>query len=173
MKVLAFVFFAASLLAQSSQFTEIPPKPTCNPAALPLFGGGPDCQDRWNLYNRAVQQRTREELQNYVNRQKELASSEATAPLQQQIADLKKLSDDEQQQIKKLTEQIEADAQAKNEDAKVAIQAKDAAHTAGMEQGAGIGFGATLALVGIIFGIKKITANFTVTKKPQAKAASA
>jgi hypothetical protein len=37
--------------SQPIQLTNIPPKPTCNPAALAVFGGGPDCQDRWNAYN--------------------------------------------------------------------------------------------------------------------------
>ena len=73
-----------------AQLTNVPPKPTCQPAALSIFGGGPDCQDRWNAYNQAVQQRAREELQLYVNRQKDVASAQATAPLQQQIADLNK-----------------------------------------------------------------------------------
>ena len=60
------------------------------------------CADLCNAYNQALQQRQREELQLYVNRQKELASSQATAPLQQQIADLNKLVTDQQEQIKKL-----------------------------------------------------------------------
>jgi hypothetical protein len=176
------IMFCASLsFSQQSaapiQLTTVPPKPTCNPEALAIFGGGPDCQDRVNAYNQAVQQRTREELQLYVNRQKELASKQATAPLQQQVADLNKLASDQQAQIKKLSDQIQADAaaalQAKTDDTNATLQAKNTAHTTGLEQGAGIGVGATLVLLGLIFSIKRFTGNFTVTKKPQAKAASA
>ena len=148
------------------QVTNIPPKPTCMPQALTIFGGGPACQDRWNAYNQAVQQRKVEELQLYVNRQKELASSQATAPLQQQIADLNKLVTDQQAQVKKMQEQIQADATA-------ALQAKAAANTEGLEFGAGIGVGATLVLFAVIFGIKRAMSNFTVTKKPQAQSAAA
>src|SRR5438067_11195688 len=92
------------------QLTTVPPRPTCNPNNL--FTGS-DCQDRINLYNQALQQRQRDELQLFLNRQKEIASSQATAPLQQQITDLtklntdlKKLADDEQQQITSLHEQM-------------------------------------------------------------------
>ena len=58
----------------------------------------------WRNYNQTVLQRTREELQReelqlYVDRQKELASTQATAPLQQLIADLNKLATDQQAQI--------------------------------------------------------------------------
>jgi hypothetical protein len=70
--------FATSLsIAQSTpiQFTQLPPKPTCMPAALPLFGGGPACQNQWNFYNQAVQQRAREEIQVYANRQKDIATA--------------------------------------------------------------------------------------------------
>lgn len=169
MKVVLLMFLAGTMSAQSGQLVQVPPKPTCMPGALPLFGGGPDCQDRWNLYNQAVQQRARQELQNYVDRQKELASSQATAPLQQQIADLQKLSNDEQAQIKKLTEQMEADAQTKADDAKAAAQAKTDAHKEGLEQGAG----AVLAIVAVIFGIRKLASNFTISSKKQARAASA
>jgi len=67
--------------------TQVPPKPTCHL----FFSTGP-CADMWRNYNQALAQRQREELQLYVNRQKALASSNATAPLQQQIADLNKLN---------------------------------------------------------------------------------
>jgi hypothetical protein len=154
------VCLTASAQTQQPQLTQVPPKPTCNPAALPLFGGGPDCQDRWNLYNQAVQQRTREELQLYVDRQKELAS----APLQQQIADLTKLSNDQQAQIKKLQDQMQADAAA-------ALQAKGDAHSEGMKVGAGIGAGVTIALSGFVYGVTRLMA--TKKHQPQARAASA
>jgi hypothetical protein len=154
------------------QLTQVPPKPTCTL----IFNTG-SCSDLWRNYNQAVQQRTREELQLYVNRQKELASTQATAPLQQQIADLNKLATDQQSQIKKLSEQIQSDSstalQAKSDYATAVVQAKTAAHTEGLQQGAGIGVGATLLLFGLIFGIKRLTRNFTVTKKSQARAASA
>jgi len=156
------------------QLTQVPPKPTCNPNSIFT---GTDCQDRINLYNQAVQQRTREELQLYVSRQKELASSQATAPLQQQIADLNKLVSDQQGQIKKLGDQIQADATAALQQTQAAstasLQAQSAAHTHGIQQGAGIGVGASLILFVLVVGIKKMVSVFAVTKKPQANAASA
>jgi hypothetical protein len=135
------------------QLTQVPPKPTCNPNNI--FTGN-DCQDRINLYNQAVQQRQREELQLYVGHQKELASSQAVAPLQKQIADLTA-------QIGKLHEQMQADATAE-------LQAKNAAHMQGMEQGAGIGVAVSLILFGVVFAIRKITSKKPIT---QARAASA
>jgi hypothetical protein len=42
-----------------------------------------------------------------------------------------------------------------------------------MQKGAGFSAGGMLLLVGIIFGIRKVTQSFTVTKKEQPKAASA
>jgi hypothetical protein len=143
-----------------AQLTNIPPTPSCNPAAI--FGDSRDCQDRWNIYNQAVQQRRQEELQLYVSRQKELAS----APLQQQISDLNKLVGDQQSQITKLHEQIQSDVRA-------AMQAKASAHTEGLENGTGIGVGGALLLFAVFFGIKRVMNNFTVTKKPQAQAAIA
>jgi flagellar biosynthesis/type III secretory pathway protein FliH len=146
------------------QLTQVPPKPT------------------WRNYNQTVLQRTREELQReelqlYVDRQKELASTQATAPLQQLITDLNKLAADQQAQIKRLSDQIQSDAtaaiRAKSDYATAVLQAKAAAHTEGLQQGAGIGVGATLLLFGLVFGVRRLTRNFTVTKKPQARAASA
>jgi hypothetical protein len=122
-----------------------------------LFTTG-SCTDLWRNYNQALQQRQREELQLYVNRQKEIASTEAAAPLQQQIAGLKKLADDERQQIAKLNDHIQADATAD-------IQDKSAAHQEGMHYGIGIGAGGTLVLFGLVFGIKRLTQNYSVTKK--------
>jgi hypothetical protein len=152
------------------QLTQVPPKPSCTL----IFNTG-SCADLWRNYNQAVQQRTREELQLYVNRQKDLASSQATAPLQQQIADLNKLVTDQQGQIKKLGDQIQADAtgsvQTKADDATALVQAQSAAHTAGLEQGVGIGVGASLILFVLIVGIKKLMSGFTVTKKASAASA--
>src|SRR6267378_5347222 len=79
---------------QTPQLTVVPPKPTCTL----IFQTG-SCADLWRNYNQAVARRQQEEIQLYVNRQKELASQAATAPLQQQIADLTKLSADQQAQI--------------------------------------------------------------------------
>jgi hypothetical protein len=132
------------------------------PQALTIFGGGPECQDRWNAYNQAVEQRKTEELQLYVNRQKDMAA----APLQQQIADLNKFVSDQQAQVKKVQEQMQSEATA-------ALQAKAAAHTQGLEYGAGIGVAGTLVVFAVIFGIKRAMSNFTVTKKPQAQSAAA
>src|ERR1700730_2134884 len=160
--------FAASLsLAQQSeaplQLTQVPPKPTCIPNAL--FSSAA-CNDLWNAYNQAVKQRFQENIQVYVNRQKELASSQASAPLQQQIANLNKLIADQQAQIKSLHEQMQAETVA-------ASQSSVTAHTTGLQQGAGIGAGATVLLLGLIFGIRRLTQRFSVAKKPQARAASA
>lgn len=152
------------------QLTQVPPKPSCTQ----LFKTG-TCADLWRAYNQALAQRRTEELQLYVNRQKEIASSQAAAqtaaPLQQQIgnlnkqiADLNALSADQQGQIKKLQQEMQADSVA-------ALQAKSDAHTQGMEQGGGIGAGAMLLLVGIIFGAKKLTGSRTA--KPLARSTSA
>ncbi|HLM83483.1 MAG TPA: hypothetical protein VK302_22995 [Terriglobales bacterium] len=152
--------------AAPAQLTQVPPKPTCNP--LNIFTGR-DCQSIINTYNQALQQRQREELQLYVNRQRELAS----APLQQQIADLNKLVTDQQEQIKKLGEQMQTEATADQQQAQAnaaaALQAKSDARREGLLYGAG----AVLVLFGLVFGVRKLTQNFSVTKKPQSHAASA
>ena len=85
--------FSASLAftqeaATPTQLTQVPPKPTC---VIILRNGS--CADLWRAYNQALALRTREEIQIYVSRQKELASQQATAPLQQQIDDLNQLSE--------------------------------------------------------------------------------
>jgi len=143
------------------QLTQVPPKPTCNPNNI--FNGA-ICEDSIRAYNQAVAQRREEELQLYVNRQKQLASEQATAPLQQQIAGLNKLTADQQAEIKRLHEQMQADLNA-------SLQAKSAAHHEGLQYGLGIGLGATLVLFALIFGIRRLIKNFTV--KPQARGASA
>src|SRR5450755_3594238 len=154
---LLLVFAVSLSLAQntttSAQLTQVPPKPTCNPNSIFT---GTDCQDRINIYNQALQQRQREELQLYVSRQKELAS----APLQQQIADLNKLVNDQQEQIKKLGEQMQAEAAADQQqtqtNAAAALQAKSAARREGLLYGAG----GVVVLFGLVFGGKKLTQNF-------------
>ena len=55
------------------QLTQVPAKPTCTQ----IFNTG-TCADSWRNYKQALAQRQQEELQLYVNRQKELASSQAT-----------------------------------------------------------------------------------------------
>src|SRR5712691_1191301 len=112
---------------QTPQLTVVPPKPTCTL----LFKTG-SCADLWRNYNEAVARRQQEEIQLYVNRQKELASQAATAPLQQQIADMTKLSADQQAQISKLHEQMQSDASA-------ALEARQNAHQQGLLEGVGIG----------------------------------
>jgi hypothetical protein len=82
----------------------------------------------------------------YVKQQQQTAASQATAPLQQQIAD-------DHQQVTMLQGQVQA------------------AHTQGMQQGAGIGVGVSLILFVLIFGVKKLVSGFTVTKKTQAATA--
>lgn len=161
-KFIAALLFCSSLSViaqQPVQLTQVPPKPTCTPI---LRNGS--CADLWNTYNAALAQRQREEIQLYVNRQKELASAAATAPLEQQIADLNKLSADQQAQLKKLQEQMQADATA-------AVQAKSVAHEEGMKQGMLYGAGGMLLLVLVILVVRKMSRSFTVVKKSQAASA--
>src|SRR4029077_5537463 len=139
----------------------VPPRPTCTP----LFNSG-SCADLWRNYNQALQQHNLQVAQQYITRQKELAATEASAPLQQQIADLNKLVTDQQAQVKKMQEQMQTDATA-------ALQAKSAAPTQGLEYGTGIGVASTLVLFAVIFGIKRAMSNFTVTKKPQTQSTAA
>jgi hypothetical protein len=175
---LLLVFAASLSFAQQSaapaQLTQVPPKPTCNPNSI--FDGG-TCRDTINAYNQALQQWQREQLQLYVNRQKELASSQATAPLQQQIVNLNKLVTDQQEQIKKLGDQMQAEATADQQQVQAnsvaALKAKSDARREGLESGGVIGAGAVTVLFALVFGIKKLTQDFSVTKKPQSRAASA
>jgi hypothetical protein len=158
MKTLGLLLiFAASLsLAQESaqtQLTPLPPKPSCTP----LLRNG-SCADLWKNYNQAVAQRLGEQIKLYANRQAQLAS----APLQQQVADLTKLSADQQNQIKSLQEQMQVNSAA-------ALVEKSAAHRDGLEYGSGIGAVIILFIFGLIFSFK----TFSVTKKPQSRAASA
>ena len=152
--MISFFVLAVQLtaIAQSAapaqpQGIQIPSKPTCNPNNV--FTGS-DCQDRINLYNHAV--RLQQELQLYVDRQKALASAQATAPQQNTDPsklsnDVKKLADDEQVQIEKLQAQMQFDS--------ALLQAKSAAHKLGLEQGVGIGAGVML-LLPVIFAVKKL-----------------
>jgi|GEM_PF-3208167 hypothetical protein len=147
---------------QTVQLTPVPPKPTCR---VILRNGA--CADLWNNYNQALARRQQEVLQIYINRQKELASQAATAPLQQQIADLTKLTSDLQAQIASLQKQMESDAAA-------ALEARRtdaaAAHQHGLKEGLGIGAGGMLVLIFAIFGVKWLR-KFTITKKSQAASA--
>lgn len=160
-KIGLLLIFAASLsFAQTPespaapvQLTPVPPKPTC---VVILRNGA--CADMWRNYNQAVAQRLGEQIKLYANRQAQLEA----APLQQQVTDLTKLTNDEQAQIKSLQEQMQADSAA-------ALVEKSAAHREGLEYGSGIGAGAMLLIFGVIFGFR----NFSVTKKPQSRAASA
>ncbi len=121
-----------------------------------------------NAYNQAVRQRTRNYSCTLTGKQ-ELASSQATALLQQLIADLHKLVSNQQTQLKKLQDQIQADSasalQQSHATATATIRAKSAARTAGLEQGAGIGVGAPPLLFGLIFGIRWLTRDFAVINK--------
>jgi len=123
--------------------TPVPPKPTCTK----ILNTGP-CADMWREYNQALQ-----------------------------IPDLDQLTADQQAQIKKLSDQIQADAtaalQAKSAYTTAVVQAKTAALTDGREQGAGIGVGVTLLVFALRLGVRRLTRNSTVTKKPKARAASA
>src|SRR6266403_2185366 len=140
---------------QTPQLTVVPPKPTCTL----LFKTG-SCADLWTNYNQAVARRQQEEIQLYVNRQKELASEAVTAPLQQQIADLTKLSADQQTQISKLHEQMQSDASA-------AIEARQNAHQQGLWEGVAIGGAGVLILIAVVLGVRRISRGFTITKKSQ------
>jgi|HubBroStandDraft_4_1064222.scaffolds.fasta_scaffold147052_2 uncharacterized membrane protein len=145
--LLSLVFVASCCVAQDAATAiQVPPKPTC---VVILRNGS--CADLWRQYNTAL-------LQQYVARQKEAAS----APLQQQITDLNRLVTEQQAQIKTMQEQAQADNAA-------AVQAKADASKEGMLYG----FFGALFLVGIIFAVKKVMQGYSVTKKPQAKAASA
>jgi hypothetical protein len=162
-KLIAVLLFCGSLAAIAQQpipLTQVPPKPTC---VVILRNGS--CADLWNAYNTAFAQRQREEIQLYVTRQKELASAAATAPLEQQIADLNKLSADQQAQLKKLQEQMQIDAAA-------ALEAKTASHAEGMQKGIMFGAGGMLLLVLVILGLRRISRSFTVVKKSQVASAN-
>ena len=148
----------------STQLTQVPPQPTC----AQIFNTG-TCADLWKNYRQALAQRQREEAQLYINRQKELASAEATAPLQQQIADFRKLVGDQQAQIKNLQDKMQEQIQA---DSIAAAQGRFAAHRQGLQQGSGIGVVASLVLYAFISAVRKLTGRADVDK-PQAQAASA
>src|SRR5713226_2218104 len=140
---------------QTPQLTVVPPKPTCTL----LFKTG-SCADLWTNYNQAVARQQQEEIQLYVNRQKELASQAATAPLQQQIADMTKLSADQQAQINKLQQQMQSDAAA-------ALEARQNAHQQGLWEGAAIGGAAVLILIAVVLGVRRVSQSFTITKKSE------
>src|SRR5712692_1701353 len=148
----ALVLFASSTFAgpQAPQLTVVPPKPTCTL----LFRTG-SCADLWRTYNEALARRQQEEIQLYVNRQKELASQAATAPLQQQIADLTKLTADQQAQISKLQAQMQSDATS-------AIDARQNAHQQGLLEGIGIGGAGVLVLIAVVLGVRRVSRSFTI-----------
>lgn len=163
---LFLLFIGMTIFAQDNvQLTPIPPRPTCTL----IFKTGA-CADLWNAYNRAVAQRQQEELQLYVKRQKDLAAQAATAPLQEQLDGLNKLVADQQGQIKKLQQQMQSDATT-------ALETKQSAavvaHREGLQQGLLAGGGGMLLLFIVIFGIWKVTRTFTISKKTDARSASA
>lgn len=147
---------SVAIAQQTPQLTVVPPKPTCTL----LFRTG-SCADLWRNYNEAVARRQQEEIQLYVNRQKELASQAATAPLQQQIADLTKLTGDQQAQISKLQGQMQADATA-------ATEGRQNAHQQGLLEGVGIGGAGVLILIAVVLGVRRLSRGFTITKKSPA-----
>src|SRR6266851_851336 len=154
--LVVFVVVSSTVVAiaqQTPQLTVVPPKPTCTL----LFNTGA-CADLWRNYNEAVARRQQEELQLYVNRQKQLASEAATAPLQQQIADLTKLTADQQAQISKQQKQMQFDASA-------AIEARQNAHQQGLWEGVALGGAGALVLIAAILGVRRISRSFTITKK--------
>ncbi len=156
--LVVFVVVSSTVVAiaqQTPQLTVVPPKPTCTL----IFNTGA-CADLWRNYNEAVARRQQEEIQLYVNRQKELASQAATAPLQQQIADLTKLSADQQVQISKLHQQMQSDASA-------ALEARQIAHQQGLWEGVAIGGAGVLVLIAVVLGVRRISGSFTITKKSE------
>ena len=158
-KAVVFVLLFSSIALaqqQAPQLTVVPPQPTCTL----IFKTG-SCADLWRAYNDAVARRQQEEIQLYVNRQKELASQAAAAPLQKQIDDLTKLSSDQQVQITKLHEQMKSDATA-------ALERQADAHKQGLYEGVGIGAVGLLVLIGIVMGIRRFSSSFTITKKQPA-----
>jgi ElaB/YqjD/DUF883 family membrane-anchored ribosome-binding protein len=165
---LGLLFSSTLVAAQQTppQLTVVPPKPTCTH----IFQTG-SCADLWKNYDQAVARRRQEEIQLYVNRQKELASQAATAPLQQQIADLTKLSADQQAHINKLQQEMQADAsehqQQMQSDASAALEAKQSAHQHGLWQGVGIGGVGVLILIALVLGVRRISRNFSITKKSE------
>jgi hypothetical protein len=141
--ILTFVMCAfAQDSVPTQQLTEVPPKPTC----VKIFSTG-TCADMWNAYTDAFAKRQREELQLYVSKQKQAASSQATAPLLQQIAI-------QQNEIKKLQADLPGEIAA--------------AHKDGMVEGGVYSGGGLLILLSLIFLARK----FTVTRKPLSRAAS-
>src|SRR6266478_5686512 len=156
--VLVMLVVSSTVVAigqETPQLTVVPPKPTCTL----IFQTG-SCADLWRNYNAAVARRQQEEIQLYVNRQKELAAQAATAPLQQQISDLTKLSADQQAQISKLHEQMQSDASA-------ALEARQNAHQQGLWEGVAIGGAGVLILIAVILGVRRISRGFTITKKSE------
>src|SRR6266478_8536942 len=156
--VLVMLVVSSTVVAigqETPQLTVVPPKPTCTL----IFQTG-SCADLWRNYNQAVARRQSEEIQLYVNRQKELASQAATAPLQQQIADMTKLSADQQAQISKLHEQMQSDASA-------ALEARQNAHQQGLLEGIAIGGAGVLILIAVVLGFRRLSRGFTITKKAE------
>jgi hypothetical protein len=142
--------------AVETTVTVVPPKPSCTL----LFRTG-SCSDLWRNYNQAVATRRQEEIQLYVNRQKELASQAATAPLQQQISGLTRLTTDQQTQIGKLHQQMQADQSA-------GVESIQTSHQQGLLEGIGVGGAAALILMAITLAISGFSPKFTITSKSTA-----
>jgi len=132
------------------QLVQVPPKPTCNPNNI--FDGG-TCRDTINAYNQALAQRQAQDLQLFVSHQKELASAQATAPLQQQIAS---------QKVQIMNLQLEAKSQAVT-----ASWNATRAYRDGLTQGVIIAF----VLIAVGFGVRKMLKGFTISKKASAASA--
>lgn len=77
-----------------------------------------------------------------------------TAPLQQQIADLNKLTSDQQAEIANMQKQKETDAAAALEARKTDAAT---AHQQGLVRGLEIGVGGMLILIILVFGIMRLT----------------
>jgi Spy/CpxP family protein refolding chaperone len=90
-------------------------------------------------------------------------------PLQQQVADLNQLTANQQAQIKSLQEDLRVQMQ---KDTAATLQVKSAVRKESLMQGAGLGAGAMLLVVAIMFGARKQPQS-NPTTKPQARAATA
>jgi ElaB/YqjD/DUF883 family membrane-anchored ribosome-binding protein len=89
-----------------------------------------------------------------------LASQAATAPLQQQIADITKLSADQQAHMRKLQQQMQSDASA-------AIEARQNAHQQGLWEGVAMGGAGVLVLIAVFLSVRRMSRSFTITKKTE------
>ena len=150
---------------QAQQILQAPVRPTC----VPLFSGGA-CQSQWNQYQQAVAQYNQamyqQRVQAWAQQQQaaaqqaaQQAATDAAAPLQRTIDAQKIAIDAEENRIKALNDQIEANIAADK-------KTLDLATTRALEYGIYIGGGGALLLFGLGFGIRRLTQGFSVVRRP-------